>query len=302
VDNWCLSDPATPAGRFDALPLQQQIRFMQANPNKALPLFDPHATSGQANETRLNKETYTFVRDNDLYNLDGQLKLLSKGVEISFPTSAKEIKAQWRPITQAQRAKYHTVEVPAADGTKQLFGLTSLHITTKDLPNWLWATFEHIDNPSLPNSEKWLLKSRDTFACKSLPSDCNRAPVGIGLQGTKWENYRLRGTQIDFVDSRGRPTLLANSQPEAGFQTTASCITCHARASIGMVSGKPVRLSIFDSRLASAGAQIDSLPSYYGAPKEEWFYSDTQELGRQRVFAQLDFVWSLFRAKPKAHP
>ena len=39
--------------------------------------------------------------------------------------------------------------------------------------------------------------------------------MGIGLQGTKWENYRLRGAQSDFVTPIGAPTILANSQIES---------------------------------------------------------------------------------------
>ena len=75
------------------------------------------------------------------------------------------------------------------------FGLTALHITTKDLPNWLWATFEHVDNPARPGNEKWELASRDSFACDRAPFDCNRAPQGLGLQGTK-------GNTIDSVAPR----------------------------------------------------------------------------------------------------
>ena len=34
-----------------------------------------------------------------------------------------------------------------SSGVTRLFGLTALHITTKDLPNWFWATFESVYNP-----------------------------------------------------------------------------------------------------------------------------------------------------------
>ena len=39
--------------------------------------------------------------------------------------------------------------------------------------------------------------------------------------GTKWQFYRLRGTQIDYVDANGKYTLLANTQLERRFQQTA---------------------------------------------------------------------------------
>ena len=128
--------------------------------------------------------------------------------------------------------------------------------------------------------------------------ECELAPKGIGLEGTVWENYRLRGTQVDFVDSTGKPTLLANSHIESDFQTTASCISCHARATIGPpIPGVASvnRLSIFDPPY-----QIDQqiiTPS--GAPDSSMFVSYLGATGSAKPvlrYTQLDFVWSLFRA------
>jgi hypothetical protein len=268
---------------FDPMPLQQQIRLRE----RGLTIkFDPIAAANGGNETRMNKEAYEFIRANNLYNLGGQKALAASGKEmVQFPLNAKEIKAQWRPITEAQKPRYHWAEVRQADGSKLIFGLTALHITTKDLPNWLWTTFEHVDNPKLPGNEQWLLPSHDTFACETGPPDCNRSPKGIGLEGTRWEHYRLRGTQVDFTTPRGKPTLLANSQPEQGFQTSSSCITCHARASI---AADGARLSVFNQ---------PSGEGHVGPVDPKWF----EENGKSK-FTQLDFVWSMFRARPKKAP
>lgn len=292
--------PGTPQTmqRFEVLPLQQQIRMRKLEVMGLKIMSDSAAALSQGNETRLNRETFEFVRTNEFYNLDGQLRAYDLGQEVSFPKGAKEIKAQWRRIDPKDRARYHAAEIIGPDGTKTLFGLTALHITTKDLPNWVWATFEHMDNQSLPGNEKWQLASVDRFACNGQASDCNRAPSGIGLNGTKWENYRLRGTQIDFVDGHGNSTLLANSQPESGFQASSSCITCHARSTVARMDGRPARLSIFDSSLDSTKTGHAPIQGHVGAPKPDWFWSDTEE-GRRRLFLQLDFVWSLFRAQPK---
>lgn len=288
---------ATPQQRFDALPLQQQIRLEQLG--KPVPLFDPNAAASVSNETRLNLGTYDFVRSNTLYHREGQIAFFDRGVDISFPLTAKETKAQWRPISAAQKSRYHWVEFTEANGTRHLYGLTALHITTKDLPNWFWATFEHVDNPDLAGNEPWLLTSRDTFACKGeATSECNLPAKGIGLEGTKWENYRLRGTQIEFTDARGTPTLLANSHPEEGFQETSSCITCHSRASIGRIGGQIARLSIFDLSQGERLTQIGSVRGYVGVPQHAWFIADTS-VGPKRLFVQQDFVWALARARSK---
>ena len=286
--------------RFEILPLQQQIRLRKLEKMGLKPLFDPIAAANSINETRLNKVAFEFVRANEFYNLDGQLRAFDQGAEISFPKAAKEIKAQWRKIDAKDRQKYHSVEVASANGTKTLYGLTALHITTKDLPNWLWATFEHVENQKIPGNEQWQLSSVDRFACKGLPADCGKSPSGIGLEGTKWENYRLRGAQIDFIDGRGNPTLLANSQPESGFQTSSSCITCHSRSTVGRINSQPARLSIFDSSLDTIKTGDAPIQGHVGPAKAEWFWSDSLE-GRKRLYLQLDFVWSLFRAQPKGN-
>ncbi|BCH20443.1 hypothetical protein MesoLjLb_02280 [Mesorhizobium sp. L-8-3] len=280
-----------PLSPEDALPLQQleRIRTMGGS-NAAIPTFDVDSALFSINETRLNKETYEFIRENELYNLDGQKDLFESGaVDIVFPAMAKEIKAQWRKISETDKPRYHWATHTEPDGTVTIFGLTALHITTKDLPNWLWATFEHIDNKlpedagGRPGNEGWKLPSVDKFACPASPHDCEGIPENIGLQGTKWENYRLRGAQTDFIDSRGNITLLANSQPEQGFQMTSSCISCHARAS---VNGDGDRLEFFKP----------NGEGFVGPPDPAAFGDAATG---NRSFTQLDFVWSFFRARPR---
>ena len=102
---------------------------------------------------------------------------------LNFPPNAKEVKAQWRKIKATDKPRYHWAEVTKADGSKEIWGLTGLHVLTKDLPNWFWATFEHIDNKQegpveggAPNTG-WVTKSRDRFACDTATPDCEQAPA-----------------------------------------------------------------------------------------------------------------------------
>jgi hypothetical protein len=278
--------------QFDPAPRQLQVFRAIENalrptdrPGLA-PAFD--AAVGAGNEVRMNQSAYEFVRQSNLYNVEGQVAQFAAGKEnLNFPPNAKEVKAQWRKIKEADKPRYHWAEVTLNNGQKESWGLTALHISTKDLPNWLWTTFEHIDNKTPgqvdggPPNLGWMTKSSDKFACPSPPHDCEKAPTGIGVQGTKWENYRLRGSQIDFVTSFGTPTVLANGQIEAPFQRRSSCITCHARATI-----------------SRDGTQdIGFFPPLTGAPTSSEFF-DAQT--GQRTFMQLDFVWSLRRASSMA--
>ena len=262
-----LTRPGDRLRNLESLPLQQVIAARQRGVDLDL-RFDP--SGGEGNETRMNRSAFDFVVDNDLYHLDGQVAFFSRGESMQFPIPAKEVKAQWRRIDPARASRFHTASLTRDDGTVETWGLTSLHITTKDVPNWFWCTFEHADNPDRENT----VPSRDDAGLPDV------------LRGTKWENYVLRGSQVDFVTSEGVPTILASSQIEQGFESTSSCITCHARASIGAGGS---RLSVFAGREPTRG--------HLGAPDPSWFYEDPGPPTGVRKFVQTDFVWSLFRAR-----
>ena len=287
--------------RFETFSLKDISNARHIVAGKMVPLTAPTANTKRLTELRMNRTAFDYIRAHELYNLDGQLRMVTAGQPIDFPPASTEIKASWRPIRPDERARYHTLEVRFPDGTERLYGLTALHIVSKDAPQWFWATFEHVDNPTRPDADGWQLPSSDRFACRGETVDCNRAPSGIGLEGTVWQNYRLRGTLTRFVDTTNRPLLLANSELEAGMQKSSSCITCHARSSLALVGGAPTRLPIFDTTVqdnespAAAGRR-----GYVGLPLAQWF-EDGQNPGKP-LFKQLDFVWSLSKARPRRFP
>ncbi|MGK9264150.1 hypothetical protein KXS15_24805 [Sinorhizobium meliloti] len=262
-------------------------RVLMGGEGAAGPLFD--AVVGEGNEVRLNQHSYDFVRGNKLYDRGEQAAIAATGQQsLTFPAAAKAVKAQWRRIRDVDKPRYHWTIVETASGERQAWGLTALHITTKDLPNWFWATFEHVDNkiagepfPGARPNVGFQTKSVDRLACPTPPHDCEAVPSGLGLEGTKWENYRLRGSQVDFVDSIGRPTILANSQIEAPFQRESSCITCHTLAAIDK-NGRPLPFNLV-----------------VGAPVPGWF-NDTPT--GQRIYMQQDFLFSLSRAQSSSNP
>jgi len=291
---WVAGGPALTADSAQAM--VNETRFETLSPRDLehtrrivagamVPLVDPLAEAQRLIEVRMNRVSFDYIRSLGLYNVEGQLHAVAQGRSVKFPLGAVQVKASWRPIAASQKSRYHTITVRFADGATRLYGLTALNIAAKELPHWFWASFEHVDNATR-DSAGWELASRDSFACRGA-LDCNRAPSGVGLEGTVWENYRLRGTLTSFVDAEMRPRLLGNSELEAGFQRSASCITCHSRASIGVV-GRPLRLPVFDT---STGAGDSVRRGYVGLPRPEWF-SNTG-------FEPLDFVWSLSQARSR---
>ena len=250
-------------------------------------------------EVRMNRHALEFITSQRLYSLDEQVRLAAAGVKtIEFPLPAKEIKAHWIKLEDpADHARYHT----GVDSDGTVFGLVAWHVTTKDLPRWFWATFEHIDNESrwpeqFPRGfAGWSERPIDRFACEGKAPNCAAIPAGIGLEGTKWENYRLKATQIDWVDSFGEPTIAVNSKIEGGFiQSQSSCISCHALAMIGE---KPITVPF---RIINPDIPPDSQgrsANFIGVVGAGERRPRRNDVDSNWNFLQLDFVWSLREAR-----
>jgi hypothetical protein len=246
------------------------------------PQFIPNQSGGQ--EVRLNKETFDFVVSHQLWYLEGQEQAFSASKPIEFPPEAREIKAVWVPIKETDKARYHW-QHDKADG--QTYGLAALHVISKDVPNWTWATFEHVDNLN----RCAVLACKDNFGAipqlgkNTQPSPELKKMFDAAGSGPEWLNYRLNGTQLEFTDSTGRTTFLGNSLLEGRFIETSSCITCHARST---VNGSGNRLSVFTNG-----------KSNNGPPNASWFYDNPGAANESMKFLQLDFVWSLLNAQSR---
>ena len=272
------------AGELENLLQQKALQNQEQKAKGEHPaaFFDPEiATGNEGDEVRMNRAAFDYVTDHNLFCVEGQEAMFGKREKIDFPTDAREVKAIWRKLESKDDPKhYHTTSIPNKDSTgTEVWGLVSLHLTTKDLPNWFWATWEHEDNPERESVVKSVSQGKKPGNLKE-----------------KWTHYVLRGTQVDFTDSMGRPTILANSRIEDGFQQTSSCITCHARATIGAHLRKSIeinRLPIFESATPPRGA--------IGAPDAKLF-GDGSTTPDSVSYWQTDFSWSTFRAKRKTSP
>jgi hypothetical protein len=237
--------------------------------------------AGGSMEVRRNRPAFDFIVGSRLYYREGITEALQTGRTLDFPTDSIEIKATWQPITEEQKPRYHW----NVDPSGKLFGMKSLHLSTKDLPNWFWATFEHVDNPDR-NKEQ---APHDAFGV--TPPNSSNGTVSPALEqlfaqaglGPEWRFYRLDGTQVDFTDSTGRRTLLGNSDIEAPFMHTSSCITCHAKSAMDATG---VSLDVFKS--------IEPVEGDVGTPDPNWFWDEN---GKRKTI-QLDFVWAFDRANP----
>jgi hypothetical protein len=231
----------------------------------------------------------------------------------------------WREFTPEEIKAGIPTHYYTAEDTGRVWGLTGFHMTSKDLPNWFWATFEHVDNPppEIPDRDRYTKLREPGGRLREVPSP---------LKNTYWQYYVLRGTQVDFVDSTGSPTILGNTQLEGGMQVTSSCMGCHARSTIGdrmdniavngrrlypngtpfFPSGKlsavrkqpqaaanrltvnPVQVVLWreDPQKADSPAVVHVMGAI-GAPNPEWFIDSAG----QRRYTPLDFIWGFLHAQ-----
>lgn len=279
--------------------LRSRVLSTPANPNL---LIEPAVFFPREFEVRMNKSTFDTIRTLDLYSVEGLEKkyreaVASKNREIfKFEPASKEVKAKWLKITEADKPRYHWRTLPRrnADGTttSETWGLVGLHILTKDLPNWFWSDFEHVDwETKQPDGSPDPRKSVDSTT-RDDPIHGTKATAGKdGVRnetiGSVWQNYRLRGTQIDFVDKKGTPIEVANTLIEPLADGPSSCMTCHAKASVGL-RADPNKKAV--PPFAANGLSPDFAS---GLPDPSAFNDN----GNTMEFVQTDFLWSMaFRA------
>src|SRR5262249_43010065 len=118
-------------------------------------MFAPSGSDPASDETRMNRSTYDTVRQKRLWSVEGveiaSANATGSGDKLAFKLEqmSKETKARWIPLTScnndqncADKNRYHwrTVQNPTT-GQNEVWGLASLHIITRDLPNWFWSDF-----------------------------------------------------------------------------------------------------------------------------------------------------------------
>jgi hypothetical protein len=304
------ANPAFPAGaevhvaQRPILPNARRQVLQRAG--QLLPALPPGAAQGALEESRRNKAGFDFIVSNNLYKRSGLQAAFGK--TLSFPVDAVEVKANWVPVLQIPTFTNGKVSVgqvgqlyhvnATADGTQ--YALVSMHVISKLVPNWTWATFEHKDNPQRCD----IIGCADTFGSTTpfIPPnpgangypDCAKTPaLKAMLSGANIEpvytNYCLKGSQVDFIDNTGLATRLGNSVTEAGFVDTSSCITCHSRSAWNPAG-----------TMTSSFGFNDDGTGPLGPTQPSWYWNSTGNPpifegmpGLTRTGTSADFVWSI---------
>ena len=303
----------------------------------ALPPPRPLGPGDNVEETRRNKPAFDFIVSNNLYRLTGVQAAFQQFAKdsklMSFPADAIEVKANWFPVespadptksgipgytgSPGDADKVYHVNT-ASDGKR--YALVSMHVISKMVPNWTWATFEHQNNPGRCE----YIGCRDAFgAAQSLvpPDTLIPDPADSSYQNPKnnpipyaacaktasldalfgaapvdavFKNYCLKGSQVDFTDASGVVNRVGNSITEETFDFQASCMSCHGHAAFG-ADGTATTLAGFDN---VTGAPL-------GPIHGEWYWTTSiggpwSPAAMPPIAAQLvpgavsaDFVWSI---------
>ena len=217
-------------------------------------------------DIKRNEDQFDYIVSKGLNTVSGIAASFSSNGPVQMPKSSISIKTEWVNFDTLKKwipgraaasnttimRDYYTTQVNG-----NLFALVALHIASKQNENWVWGTFEHRDNPGrcdytgcfdsfgsltpvqLPDTTT--LNSSYTRGC--VPSDKLRMLYNNSNVQDVWlNNYCLKSTQVDFVDSDSIPTVLGNTVVEGIAAdnpiVSSSCITCHSYAAFG-ANGKP---------------------------------------------------------------
>ena len=287
---------------------------------------------GGGEEVLRNEAAFNYIIQNNLWYVEGLKCAFNRGNDsggqpkgqrpngrnINFPVDAIEVKAIWIPITEAQKPVFHW----NYDDKGNLFGMNALHIMSKTIPNWTWATWEWSGNPGrcdwlgchdsfgitpaniapiynpngTPPTSNYGTASGQTYPPGTVTPALLKMFADAGYDAewsAEWQNYRLKGSMIDFTDITGQPILVGNSVTEAGFVQTASCMTCHVNASVD-------KNGIFNQSVGFT----EQGQSRSGAVDPGWFYDtntwDNTLMNYQTAYYPIDFVWAILKAQPAA--
>lgn len=167
---------------------------------------------------------------------------------IAFPTPSIELKADWVSAASLGNAfdcagNHAGLYVETIDGV--CYALVGVHLSSKLLPDWLWATFEpqsKITNPNRCNpqlynacNDPWGSSPAASTGQDTAPSAALTALIKSAGLPDALLNYRLTAAQSTYVDNRGQAIELGNSFVEFNAQVLphqASCMTCHAYAMV----------------------------------------------------------------------
>jgi hypothetical protein len=225
----------------------------------------------------MGQGTFDYIVQKQVYNMNGQAALTSN---LEFPSIAWELKSSWLWIgsdatykqTLANDGYYIAQAYYLQDGQYKVgyAALSGLHVVNKLNANWVWTTFENVNNS----------KYTVTNAVPATPMTNTTGPTPAAKTvNTSFQvaNPTLSKYELIGVEFQPITQVLANSQLESAFQNTSSCLACHGTAAYSNQKG------YFNFALKEQGGIV-----YPTTPLPNSAFAG---------YNKLDFVWSLKHAQ-----
>jgi hypothetical protein len=141
-------------------------------PFKTGPLIDQHGNYALF-DILMDRQMFDYIKNNHLYSRSAQMSAEKADLRIDFPVGenpsqekpngdpgAIMLKVSWKILEPPDdNQKFHTVDalvsMPKVEGEqseppclRKTLGLVGFHIVHKTInrPQWIWTTFEHVDN------------------------------------------------------------------------------------------------------------------------------------------------------------
>lgn len=200
---------------------------------------------------RVGKAEFEYILENKLYIASEQLRVASNADNnhpsgLSLPTGsflrrapdspqaqedlgAIEIKAAWKILGQDSQsyARYLTTtawlqDPDSGDCTEEAVGLVGLHIIhkTASAPDFIWATFEHIDNVPIPNADNQ--NGPYSFFNPECTEDCTPNVARIDCDETPCKNLYPKNQPVQVTRDNAIPAALVNVNNAAQQQIASN--------------------------------------------------------------------------------
>ncbi len=223
-------------------------------------------------EVLMNKEEFDYVVNNSLYNINGQINFSEKNDSIAnFPKGnyengelgAIEIKFAWKVLEKTDiKERYYSEEGyvigPDSVLVKKDLGMIGMHISQKTPTGkqWVWSTFEHVDNLRQNVIEK---DGKKIMIHPTLRDpDCEICPANLDLTNS---------VSYEFIDDNDRPhwlvkTLNPNDQKDT-ISTKYFSPTNIKKTQAKRMVDIPVRVQNINKMMQKYFHQQNSVWQYY---------------------------------------
>jgi len=217
-------------------------------------------------EVLMNREEYDYIIDSTLYNINGQINFSKNNTEANFPIGnydtgelgAVEIKFAWKILEDTDyKDRYFTDEgylineaTGELDTIPTLLGMIGMHISQKTPTGkqWVWSTFEHIDNLRQNSFEK---DGKTIVVSPSLRDpDCEICPANVDV---------TNGTTYTFNDSDHGSYWTISGDTINKYYASSDVMKTQAKRMIDI----PVRVQNINKQMQAYFKQQNSVWQYY---------------------------------------